>query len=51
MTCTKLLLNTGCQRILLMEEYSQPVARELWQRAGRLWQKFSTVVDEKEDSK
>jgi len=51
MTCTKLLLNTGCQRILLMEEYSQPVARELWQRAGRLWQKFSTVVNEKEDSK
>jgi len=38
-TCTKLLLNTSCQRILFDDEYPQPEARELWVNAGRLWRK------------
>lgn len=29
-TCTKLLLNTGCQKIVFDEEYPQPAAQDLW---------------------
>lgn len=29
-TCTKLLLNTPCERIAFIEEYPHPRARELW---------------------
>ena len=36
-TCTKLLLNTSCQRIVFMEEYPQPQAEALWTSAGREW--------------
>ena len=36
-TCTKLLINTGCQRIVFLEEYPQPRAQELWKTAGRIW--------------
>src|SRR3546814_1170368 len=36
-TCTKLLLNTGCMRVVFMEEYPHPAARDLWTRAGREW--------------
>lgn len=36
-TCTKLLLNTGCMRIVFLEEYPHPAAGELWTRAGREW--------------
>lgn len=39
-TCTKLLLNTSCQRIVFVEEYPQPEARKLWVDSGRLWQKY-----------
>lgn len=39
-TCTKLLLNTGCQRVVFLEEYPQPAARELWLRSGRAWEQF-----------
>ena len=34
-TCTKLLLNTTCKTIVYSEEYVQPEAIELWERAGR----------------
>lgn len=34
-TCTKLLLNTSCKTIVYAEEYVQPEAVELWERAGR----------------
>ena len=37
MTCTKLLLNTGCQNIFYAEEYPHPAAKELWLSAGRTW--------------
>lgn len=33
-TCTKLLLNTSCKKIVYSEEYVQPEAIELWERAG-----------------
>lgn len=33
-TCTKLLLNTSCKRIVYSEKYVQPEAVELWERAG-----------------
>lgn len=37
-TCVKLLLNTGCRRIVFLEPYPHDVARELWTRdAGREW--------------
>lgn len=35
LTCTKLLLNTSCKRIVYSEDYVQPKAVELWERAGR----------------
>lgn len=34
-TCTKLLLNTSCKKIVYQEDYCQPEAIELWERAGR----------------
>ena len=38
MTCTKLLLGTGCKRIKFQDEYPHAAAaRELWTRAGRAW--------------
>lgn len=41
MTCTKLLLNTSCQRIIFMDEYPHSEAGELWRKAGRQWVKFN----------
>lgn len=40
MTCVKLLLNTSCKRIVFIDEYPQPAAKELWRRAGRLWEQI-----------
>ena len=34
MTCTKLLLNTGCQRIVYVEPYPHEAARQLWIKNG-----------------
>lgn len=39
-TCTKLLLNTGCKRIVFAEEYPHPAAGELWKSSGREWVKL-----------
>lgn len=37
-TCTKLLLNTGCRRIAFSQPYAHDeAARTLWVKAGRLW--------------
>ena len=36
-TCTKLLLNTSCRRIVFSTVYPHPEAQALWERAGRLW--------------
>jgi dCMP deaminase len=35
--CTRMLLNTACERIVFPVEYSHPHAAELWIRAGRKW--------------
>lgn len=40
MTCTKLLLNTGCQTIIFYEEYPHQDAIFLWRRAGRSWSRL-----------
>ncbi len=39
-TCTKLLMNTSCKRIVFIDEYPQLEAKELWIGVGRIWQKF-----------
>lgn len=40
-TCVKLLLNTGCRRIVFAEEYPHPAAKELWvAHGGREWEKI-----------
>lgn len=39
-TCTKLLLNTGCRRIVYRDEYPHPDAKNLWEGAGRKWEKM-----------
>lgn len=39
-TCTKLLLNTGCQRIVFLEEYPHGDAKTLWTNSRREWQKL-----------
>lgn len=37
-TCTKLLLNTGCRCIVFREDYPHSeVAATLWKQAGRMW--------------
>lgn len=35
-TCTKLLLNTSCTRIIFLEDYPSS-GQELWKKAGRYW--------------
>ena len=40
MTCTKLLMNTSCERIVFEVPYPQPSARDLWEFAGRKWTRF-----------
>ena len=42
-TCTKLLLNTSCQRIVFLEDYPHvEAAKALWETAGREWIKYLT---------
>lgn len=37
-TCTKLLMNTSCRRIIFAEEYAHKTeAESLWRSAGREW--------------
>lgn len=37
--CTKLLLNTACNRIVFLEEYPHPQSKDLWLSAGKIWDK------------
>ncbi len=39
-TCTKLLMNTSCKRIVFLDEYPQPDAKVLWESVGREWVKY-----------
>lgn len=43
-TCTKLLLNTSCQRVVFVEPYPQPAAQELWVAAGRTWAQLEVKI-------
>lgn len=36
MTCTKLLLNTSCRRIVYVEPYPHDTAKQLWIKNGRI---------------
>ena len=42
--CCKLLLNTGCRRIVFAEEYAHADAKDLWESAGRLWVSINTSL-------
>ena len=46
LTCTKLLLNTSCQRIVFVEEYPHPAAGLLWVSSGRSWEQISLVKEQ-----
>lgn len=35
--CVKLLMNTGCQRIVFLEEHVDPWPKEQWLKLGREW--------------
>ena len=37
LTCTKLLMNTACKRIVFIEEYPHPAAGDLWRSRGGIW--------------
>jgi len=41
-TCTKLLMNTGCKEIIYLDEYSQSQSqsKDLWVSAGREWRHY-----------
>lgn len=54
-TCTKLLLNTGCREIIWLNDYPQAeAARALWEGAGRFWGPYLgsdfRVGDERSDA-
>lgn len=41
-TCTKLLLNTSCQRIVYLEEYAHnDAAKTLWLKSNRHWSQIN----------
>lgn len=42
-TCIKLLLNTGCQRIVFAESYPHSESKIMWEKAKRVWQPMSVL--------
>lgn len=42
-TCVKLLLNTGCQRIVYDEPYPHGSSELIWVRAGRIWASYQDL--------
>ena len=40
MRCTKMLLNTGCKRIIYHNESYEPAAYALWTSTGREWKRI-----------
>ena len=43
--CIKLLLNTGCYRIVFNQDYPHSVvSKALWEKAGRIWQQNDLEV-------
>lgn len=46
MRCVKQLLNTGCRRIVFLDEYTrEPQAAALWRSAGRVWTRLGTAEE------
>jgi dCMP deaminase len=45
-TCVKLLLNTSCERIVFIEEYVDARPKDLWEAAGRTWEKYHGIYQE-----
>ena len=45
--CTKLLLNTSCERIVFIENYPHYEAQHMWEEAGRKWEKH--ISDEQRE--
>ncbi len=43
--CVKLLLNTGCKRIVFAEDYPHQESKELWLKAGREWRQHVVTYD------
>lgn len=44
-TCTKLFMNTSCERIVFLEEYPHPAAQTLWETmGGRTWEKYKGTL-------
>lgn len=41
-SCTKLLMNTGCKRVVYLEPYPHEVAKHLWSKSGRIMEMLST---------
>lgn len=46
-TCTKLLLNTGCRYIYFLEEYTKIDSKDLWVKAGRVWRHLPSLNQDK----
>lgn len=42
--CLKLLLNTSCRRIVFLEQHVDDLPKALWQKAGREWVKFASLL-------
>lgn len=40
LVCVKMLMNTGCTRIVFAESYAYPDAERLWTSSGREWVHF-----------
>ena len=41
--CLKLLMNTGCRRIVFIREYPHNNCEDLWVSLGREWVKYETI--------
>ena len=44
--CLKLLLNTGCRRIVFLQEHTDTTPMNLWLKAGRVWEQLKELPNE-----
>lgn len=44
-TCTKLLLNTSCKRVVYLEEYPHAQSSSIWTKTGRIWEKIDLFLE------
>lgn len=45
--CTKMLLNTSCNRIVFIDNHIGQTGQELWERAGHVWLQCKDYNDNK----